>query len=317
MDLENLPDIQGMWRDHMQSQIKPRVTRARLWASDIGHPCARYQFYQLTAGDQAAAHNWRLQGIFNEGNIHEPAVRRTLEDMGFEIAESGTPVEHNNPPIGAKLDLLIRWKGKKFPAEVKSCSPHVWEKLHAAEDVLHNPQQYIRRWGVQLQIYLLGRSAEVGCLLLKNKLTGELKPIWMQIDIDFLDPIIKRAELAYKAKASGVAPDRIQNLEYCEECPFAKTICLPSLEREGGVQIIQDQELEEMLRRRDEIKATRDEYEEIDERLKDSFKARGVSETICGDHIVSVKEQSRKTKVPITFTEQVTTFFVTKIARMK
>lgn len=310
----NLPDIAGAWRAYKEKKIQvfPQNT---LRASSIGHPCDRYHYHSIHDWKEKALHDAVTQSIFDEGNLHEDNAIAELKNMGFQIIEPQRSFQLDKPLITGHIDGMLRWEGQDFCFDVKSTSPYVFEKMNSAEDMLFSKRYYHRMYPGQLQIYLLMAGLEVGVFIFKNKLTGEFKPIWMQIDYDFAEQILKRAERVYAALKKESPPERINDFDICKECPF-KQICLPDLKSGPGVQALDDMELAAMLDRREALAALAKEFESLDGYIKGVVKPMGEGERICGDFVLKTKQYSRTDKVPITYTEEKVPYYVTKIVKL-
>lgn len=312
--LQNLPDIQGAWRAYKEKKIKlsPQNT---LRASSIGQPCDRYHYYSIKNWQDRPLHDAVMQSIFDEGNLHEPAVIQDLQKMGFEVVEQQRSFQIDKPKITGHIDGLLRWEGQNFPFDVKTIGPYDFPKINAVEDLIYSKKTHQRQYPAQLQIYLLQCEQERGLLLFKNKLTGEIKPIWMEIDYDFAEQLLKRAERVYAALEAQKIPDRIQDFDVCKKCAF-RELCLPDLKHGAGVQLIDDAELSGLLDRYHDLKALAEEFEDLEDTIKDSAKASGEGEKVCGDFLIKVTQQKRKNKVAITFREEEISFLVAKIIKL-
>jgi hypothetical protein len=310
----DLPDIEGAWLAFQASRIKQNPQN-NLRASDLGTPCDRYHFHAIHDWKERVLHDPERQGIFEEGNLHEKATTITLMEMGFEVVEQQRAFQIDKPLITGHIDGKLRWKGRVFPYDVKSIQAFDFDKITSAEDLLFSKKVHLRKYPAQLQLYLLMTGEEVGAFILKNKTTGRLRPIWMALDYDFCEQLLKRAERVYAALKAETPPERTTDFDVCMKCPF-RHICLPDLKAGPGVQAIDDVELAGMLERREQLAPMAEEFEKLDDQVKDAAKAGGAGEKVCGDFLLRVKEQTRKTKVALTWEEKETSFLVTKILKL-
>lgn len=310
-----LPDIAGKWRAYKEKKIRvsPQNT---LRASSIGHPCDRYHYHSIHDWKEKALHDAVTQSIFDEGVLHESAAIDELKHAGFEIVEQQRAFQLDKPLITGHIDGVLRYNGEDFCFDIKSTSPYIFEKMNSSEDMLFSKRFYHRMYPAQLQIYLLMGGHEIGLFIFKNKLTGELKPIWMQIDYDYAEQILKRAERVYKALREEKPPERINDFDICLECPF-KHVCLPDLKSGPGVQLIDDVELAGMLERRESLVLFAKEFQDLDEEVKELGKKLGDGERICGDYLLKTEKKSRKNKVAITWTEEDSPYYTTKIIKLE
>lgn len=310
-----VPDIVGAWKAYKEKKIKA-FPQNNLRASSIGHPCDRYHYHSIHDWKEKALHDAVTQSIFDEGNLHEEDAILELKSMGFQIVEQQRSFQMDKPLITGHIDGILRWQDQDFCFDVKSTSPYVFEKMNSAEDMLFSKRFYHRMYPAQLQIYLLMGGHEVGLFIFKNKLTGELKPIWMQIDYDYSEQILKRAERVYKALREEKPPERVNDFDVCKQCPF-KHICLPDMKSGLGVQAIDDMELAAMLDRRDSLESLSKDFKEIDEEIKDLVKQHGPGEKICGNFLIKTEKRDTTKKIPITYTEEKSSYLVTKIIKLQ
>ena len=313
--MDNLPPIEQLWHKHKASKIK-QYPQNNLRASSVGHPCDRYHFHALKDWREKGLHDPVLQSIFDEGNLHEKDVLHTLSEMGVEVIEQQRSFQLDNPKITGHIDGILLWEGRRIPFDIKSINPYDFQKINSAEDLLFSKKVYQRQYPAQLQLYLLMTNEEVGGFILKNKLTGEIKPIWMAIDYDYAEQILKRAERVYAALDHDTPPERTVDLDLCSKCPFAH-ICLPDLTLGEGVQLIDDMEMAAMLERRAQCEPLAKEYQKIDADIKDAVKPHGPGERLCGNYLIKTTQYERVTKVPITWDEETKPYLRTQILEIK
>jgi CRISPR/Cas system-associated exonuclease Cas4 (RecB family) len=236
-------------------------------ASELGHPCLRYLIYMRTKWQERPLHDVNLQMIFDMGRVVEDAVMQDLREAGIRIVEQQRPFSWAKYQITGSIDFKIAMNGKVYPTEVKSAAPHPFASINSVQDMLHHKYLYMRKYPAQLTLYMIMDSKEEGLFLFKNKSTGELKEIWMDLDYNFAESLIQKAELINKHVAEGTLPDPIDfNENICPECPFAH-ICMP--DRIGKeVKVLDDDRLLELLTRYDELKPQAKEFKQVDDELK-------------------------------------------------
>jgi len=132
---------------------------------------------------------------------------------------------------------------------------------------------------------------ERGLFLFKNKSTGALKEIWMDLDYAFAETLIHKAELVNEYVALDTLPDPIEYDEnICADCGFAH-ICIP--DRIGTeVEIIDDSELLNLVNRFNELKPTAKEFDDIDKKINEMV--RGREKILVGDWFIEGKWIDRK-----------------------
>jgi CRISPR/Cas system-associated exonuclease Cas4 (RecB family) len=308
------PPIIEKWFEYKRSKIK-QYPQNCLRASSIGHPCKRYHYHSIHDWKEKQLHDEVRQSIYDEGNFHEKVLISELHEMGFEVVEQQRSFQLEDPKITGHIDGILRYDNKDFPFDCKSINSNDYQKLDSLEDFLYSKKYYQANYVIQLLLYLLMSGNEYGCLILKNKITGEIKPIWAQIDYIKLDDVLKRAKEVYKALETNLPPDRIDNLDLCSKCDF-RHICLPDMKFGDGVQVLDDAELLELLNRRELAKDSAEEFAEADELIKASVKTTGVGEKICGDFIIKVTSYTKETKIPLTWDTKQDEILKCKIARI-
>jgi CRISPR/Cas system-associated exonuclease Cas4 (RecB family) len=309
----NFPPIAERWLALKASRIK-QYPQNNLRASGIGHECDRYHYHSIKDWREKALHDPILQSIFDEGGLHETDVIKQLMDLGFQVVEQQRSFQIDSPKITGHIDGIIRWDGHDFPFDVKSISGLDFDKIDSAEDLLYSKKEHQKAYIAQIQLYMLMTNNEYGCFILKNKQTGEIKPIWCQIDFVYCDNLLKRAERVYKALADNEPPKRVDNIDLCSKCSFAH-ICLPDL-KATAISTIDDQELAATMERMDQLKPMVKEYEELEAQVDEIKNNVGAGDFICGDYLLKIKEMTRTSKVPITFEFQKTTFLQKKIVKI-
>jgi hypothetical protein len=151
--------------------------------------------------------------------------------------------------------------------------------------------------------------------LLKNKNTGQLKQIIVELDYEYAEELIQKADRINLHVAQGILPDRMEyDEDICPNCSFFM-LCLPHEALQAGASLLDDPELEAMLNRREQLKPFVDEYKEIDKAVKEQIKAAlgEKGEAVIGtDWYVTVKQRTRKG-----YTVPETTYQDVKIQRLK
>ncbi|MBP9786046.1 MAG: hypothetical protein KBC72_00440 [Acinetobacter sp.] len=310
----DLPPIREAWLAAKRAKIK-QFPSNNLRASGIGHACDRYHYHSIKDWREKALHDPILQSIFDEGALHETDVIRQLTDLGFTVVEQQRAFQIDKPLITGHIDGILRWEGKDFPFDVKSIASYDYDKIDSMEDFTQSKKPHQRGYVAQLQLYLLMTSNEVGCFIMKNKQTGEIKPIWGQIDIDYCDMLIKRAQRVYESLAAETPPKRIDDLDECSKCAYAH-ICLPDLRSQALTKLIDDQDTAAMMERMEQLKPVVKEYEQMEDQIDELKNKVGPGEYVCGDFLMRIKEHERKNKEPITWTDTVTKYLKKQIVRL-
>ena len=258
--------------EHKRSQIKQYPVRTN-WASQLGHPCLKYLVLNRTRWQEKTLHNERLQMIFDIGNDIEERVMKDLREAGVSIVEQQRPFDWPEYQISGKLDAKCLIDGTAYPVEVKSMSPFAFDKINSVQDMLNSRYAYMRSYPGQLILYLLMDNKERGYFILKNKVSGAMKEIPVDLDYSIGESLLKKAEAINTHVINKTLPDPIEYDEnVCSECGYVH-ICTP--DRIGKeVEIIDNEELEELLKRYEELKPSTKEYDKVDKRISEIVNGR-------------------------------------------
>lgn len=261
-------------------------------ASAIGHPCDRYLTYSRTHWEEKQPHDIGLQYVFDLGNLYEQAFLTDLREAGLHIEEQQSAFFDKRYNLSGHIDGKLPLNGRRYPIEVKSMSPFIWEKINSAEDLRESRYPYIRGYVDQVLCYLFLHEEELGYLFLVNKVSGQVKQIEINLDYDRMEKVLQKCERINAHVSAGTLPDRIEWEEpVCGRCGFLN-ICYPDRDFGAGVQMIEDSELEAMLDRRSALAGVVAEYNEVDKAIKKAVN--GNEQVICGHWEISGKKIFRK-----------------------
>jgi CRISPR/Cas system-associated exonuclease Cas4 (RecB family) len=258
-------------------------------ASDLGIPCIRYHVLNRTRWEEKSLHDVGLQLVFNMGNAIEEIVLKELAEAGIKVIEQQRSFQWKEYQITGHIDGMVLEGEEAIPLEIKSCSPFVFKAINTIDDLKNGKYAYLRKYPTQLNLYLLMDNKPRGLFLFKDKTSGAIKEIPMEIDWALGEETLKRAEAINAHVAAGTLPDPINDDLWCGGCAYAH-ICLPDhIGKEveidtGGLAIILD--------RLDELKAARKEYDELDEIVKNAVE--GKEKLLAGNWFISGKWVERK-----------------------
>jgi CRISPR/Cas system-associated exonuclease Cas4 (RecB family) len=250
--------------------------------------------------------------------LHEKDVEKKLREIGYEVEGLQKEFRLEKPLVTAHIDGMLRRDGGEWaPYDAKSVNPWDFDGLDSAEDFIHSKKVHQRNYPAQILLYMLATGCEHGCLILKNKQTGQIKDVWFDFNehVGILDEALKRAERAYKAKDNKSPPNRTDDRSLCAKCDF-KDICLPDLLANGGVEFINSDDLQQKLEKRETLKTAADEFNDLDEEIKKTLKETGTGEKAIGDFLITIKERVTTRKKPITFTEETTSYLTVNIGKI-
>lgn len=285
--METTLDIKNQIEQAQDKWLQDKIFRSRwksLRASGIDDICNRRLFYYMTCGELAEEIDIGLVAIFEEGKEQEPAVRRYLSELGFEIKKAGFTENMESHGISGQVDGTLDVNGNRYIVEIKTVSEYAWDSINKAEDL---NEGYYRKWFGQMQVYLLLFNYEKGLFILKRKQAKQLKIIEVELDYDYAESLLKKAEIVNKAIKDGVAPDFLKsNPVECRKCAFFAKVCNPPMDF-GETQVIEDVILANKLERRAELVPLTSEYNKLDKEVKERFKE--IPAAICANFSITGK----------------------------
>lgn len=259
-----------------------------LRASAIGHPCERYLYLQILHWDEIKPHDAGLQSIFNLGNSIEDFTIQNIKRAGYEVitpTQRSWQLQVKGGIITGREDIRIKDEnGDLLPVEIKGLSPNEFDKLNSVQDFLNSKKTYIRSYPAQLYIYMLHFNKEKGFFALTNKLTGETKFIEVNLDYDLAEGYLSKAERIYNALATDTVPDACEDISYCENCPLAH-ICDNVRRIPADIEL--DDELENLIERKEELSVSKKEYDDVDKAIKAKVGER--EKVITGKYLIERK----------------------------
>lgn len=264
-----------------------------LRASNLGHPCERYLYLLINHWDEVKPHDVGLQNIFDLGNTLEEHTIKNIKEAGFEIitpTQRSWQLEVKGGIITGREDIRIKDEnGELLPVEIKGISPFEFDKLNSVDDFLKSKRSYIQGYPAQLLVYMLYFGKEKGFFALTNKLTGETKFIEVPFDYELGEKYLAKAERIYKALANKEAPEACNDISLCENCPLAH-ICGEC--RRVPTDIDLDDELDELIDKKQALAAAKKEYEEVDKQIKAKVGER--EKLITGHYLIERKSFTKK-----------------------
>ena len=286
-------DIIGDIKNHFEKKREIYPCHSNR-ASQLGAKCIRQLVYFRLDWEKQILPDPGLQSVFDEGNLHEKAVKRLLEDCNYTIVESqrslsDTLLKKYN--ISGHIDFFIsKGSGRQVLAEVKSMSPYIWESTHELSDF--DRYSWSRKYVPQMQIYLFGTGENEGVFILKNKSNGQIKTIPCFLDLEIAESLLQKAEQINAFVKSGEYPDRISDIDECKHCPFSH-LCMPDMINDQST-MLDDPELILMLERREELHPMAKEYEKVDKEIKAILKNIHFENILIGDFKIEKSTKPRR-----------------------
>lgn len=284
-------------RKNTLSRREPRKPTS-FWASRIGHPCERYLYHGWVDWSDATPPEEGLLEVFAEGKAQERAVELALQNAGFKLVEGQGYLRMEDPPISGQFEGRLKplapldgWpvvdgsgRPVAVPYEIKSISPHSYDKIHSLDDLWGSDRWWERQWLPQLLVYLHILEEPVGVLLLKAKTALRMREFWVDADPAYVEGLIERIRGVHEAVQWQQPPARVEGA-WCTGCDHQLT-CQPTIVYGGSdsAALDDDPRLVALLNRRDELAPMQKEYAQVDKELKALL---GERETVvAGDWIV-------------------------------
>ena len=279
-------------------------------ASELGVPCVRYHVLNRTRWQEKSLPDVGLQLVFDMGNEIERIVLRDLDDAGVKVIEQQRPFSWPEYQITGSIDAKVMGEdGAIYPLEIKSCSPFVYASLEGISGLTRGKYAYLRKYPTQLNLYLLMSNAPRGLLLFKNKVNGQMKEIWMDLDYELGEETLKRAEEVNAHIAAGTLPVGIEEDFWCDSCAYLH-ICLP--DHVGKEVEIDTGNLAELLDRLEQLKPFTAEYDEVDTEIKKMVE--GKEKILAGNWFITGKWQEMKER---TQTVKASKFWRRKVVKVE
>jgi len=289
--------IEGAIDQHFQRRVENVYPVNNTWASEIGHPCARFLVYRQT--------EWRIQkkfesyhgALFDLGNLHGKRALRVLEDAldgspatrHIEVQQAEVSLPENEYGITGRLDCVLKIGrvGKRslyVPGEVKGLADANYRKINCEDDMRNATAVYLRKYPGQLQIYMRLTETEHGVFILCSKQSGGFKLIDIRHDKAYTDALIAKAVVVksaarkYKASRSDTGREKAlpKRLDWtstvCGTCGFLG-VCIPDMAQLSGVEnLLGDNEMEALCKEYSEVKEQAAAYRSADQKLKKHMK---------------------------------------------
>lgn len=296
--------------DEMQQARADRIERERKItrqdqprASSIGE-CAREVFYQITEWRMRPPHPHELLERFAMGRNIEKIVRRELIDEGHELVEGQLPFEiredlaltadsryvfPNEIICTGHLDGRIEWNGQKPVCEIKSLHPNIWSRINSLEDFTRMGS-FWARYPHQLLLYCYSQSEPIGLYILSDCM-GHVKFIEVRLEdhLDLCEKALQIAKTAKLAVLTGTPPPFHPDPGVCRNCWARQAgVCFPPIDdRDRNLLIMDDDILIADLERMHELREDAEEFNTLERRLKNRFKATGVGMYVAGNTLVT------------------------------
>lgn len=249
------------------------------YAVDALEGCLRRGVYQRTNWQDAEKHDPRVLLIFREGREQEKSVLKILAESGIEIIHQQEDYVWERYQISGHLDGVIIVEEKAIPVEIKSCNPNIFSSLNTFQDFDKKP--WLRAYKCQIMLYMLHKNIDQGIFILKDKSSGMIKQINVELDYVLGEACIRTAEKINTHIANKTLPDRITDIDTCTMCPF-RVLCLPGHSFGEPLKIGDDPEFEKKLDRYYELEDAKKEAKTLWDNLTGKMKSTATKDGVLG-----------------------------------
>ena len=289
-----------------ENTIRERLTQGNkkypvhsIWASRAGHPCTRFLEYTITRWQDEAPIDASTRLMFEDRKRAQEQMQILLTNAGCEVREVETPVfevvtkngKRLRYGVTGRIDFTLKPPGadKFYPTEFKTVSGDI--RFKTLDDIKNSEHHYIRGYIAQLMMYLYARGEEEGLFLFKSVSTSDFRFIPVELDLEYVEEILKKVEKVNEDIEQGNLADRIPYTpSICGKCSF-KHICLPSTDFSGND--VKDPELIGALQRRDELLPLAEELKRLEELIDEKTAGLKVGEYEAGEYIIKISSYKR------------------------
>ncbi len=194
-------------------------------------PCDRNLYYQVHDWQQRHPPTAEQMAIFALGRKFEEIAIEDLRSAGYSVTgqQQSFELKVRNGKITGHIDGWISGNeigDEPVPLEIKGYTYQA-EQAQSWRDFLRARQPWLRQVPAQLQLYLLQAEREYGVLVMVDKKSGQLYPLPVELDYEYAESVLKRAETVYEHLEMEEPPARIPyDPDVCDHCDFAH-ICEP------------------------------------------------------------------------------------------
>jgi len=247
------PNLIDPLYEEMKKDIKVYPSTANR-ASELGHECLRYLVYlRITKAEDLPRHDVHLQAIFNEGALHEDDLMIRFTKARLKPIEQQCELEWREYQIKGHVDCVFAKNGMAIPTDTKSMDPNIFrgifpdaprQYLWIEVEEKFQSKPWLKKYFAQIQLYMLFKNCEIGIFVFKNKSSGALAQVNLELDYDYTESLVKKAEAVNKHVKDETLPDRIPfKNDVCRRCKFAD-LCCPDMIAQSEFATVSDDELE-------------------------------------------------------------------------
>jgi hypothetical protein len=270
--------------------------------SALDDPCLRRLYYMRAAWDKATPTDDGLQGIFETGNILEPAIMRIVSEVGLASTPPwriiGTQMPTNDAllskyQISGTIDGLLQVMNGQWVTQGvvdgKTSSPNIYPQLVDYESLSRYP--WTRKYRGQLMLYSLAHNLEMCYILFVNKSNlFDMRLISFPVDMAYCESLLTKAETVNRAIDNQTPPKGVNDPDECPKCRWFSH-CAPDLETGGNLEVVDNDELQAILDRMEGLQEASDKYKEL-AKVRDKMLVKG-KDIACGSWLVHWKKMDK------------------------
>lgn len=282
-----------------KQRVSPQV---HLRASSFGHPCDRKLVHDILDWEKKAPFPVQAYRNFERGDVTEAFAVQLLGKLGYRLIGEQTDYYDKALNLSGRIEgfIVADDRQTKILAEIKSGAGDWLRPLLSLRDDRLCEHDYLlsmirehefgRSYYTQTQIYLFLKGLAAALLIVWDVPRWRPIPIPIPLDWEFAHNMVERAKKINRAISLKRLPDYIREEKVCTRCPHYGRACNPPIVTDA-VDVILDPDIIAKLERHEIIKPIGLEYKDLDEELKDEFKAPDKKPIIAaGPFIVKVKE---------------------------
>ncbi len=223
------PTVKQIYEHYVKSAAVMQP-RKHLGASQIGHPCMRYLWYQFRwCAESKTSFDGRMLRLFETGNREEERLLKNLADIGIDIQTRDKYgkqfhfVDADNKFLSGSVDGIgvgfAEAPKTKHVVEVKTMNTANFKAMQTAGVLKSKPQHY-----AQMQLYMLWSGLVRAYYFAIHKDTDDIYGERVKFDRAYTDQLREKARVVTTAT---VPPTRLNdNPDYyqCRYCDF-RDIC--------------------------------------------------------------------------------------------
>ena len=291
-----IPDrIMNAWIEFIEQEERFAPSNRRNCYASGYEKCIRKLVFQMTQGDKIIPFPPETRAKFRRGRDRERTIISDLMKVGrygspkFSVVEQQQRFElkdkKDRVAISGKVDFRLEFSRRvRIPCELKDWVPTITDRIHTFDDVLTIP--WTRKGALQLLCYLFGFGEPFGILILARPGLPKFIPVHFEDHLDLIEDFMQRAEQANDHRDAGTLPDYIEDTDECKRCDFYAITCDPPLLSGKGSIIINDPDVEEIIRRHEEILPFKREFDRLDRKIKDRFRDMEQDNAIVGKFLL-------------------------------